>query len=287
MEDVKWPVESSPVMGMTPPNDFDYSPSHVFDGSMLYCMTPPSTQGYDAFGLVLHEVKQEPMAECNDQATEAEERTSPGLEEKIQLMNEKTKLLRKRRPNQRQSLNRPRCFFCDKRFSRSHNLHQHTMRMHSLTRIKLHRCDAVGCLLEFDRAADLLRHQISVSTRHTTTAATLGLTADTSVAHQREAVQVRAVRRQFSAQRHSEAVRWPAVHTIVQDRLFANISPLPSHYTQSCIKRRTAQARAGLDKKPTIPSKTNGPSAPANSPPQHHQVVAKVREDGFAPHGST
>jgi hypothetical protein len=179
LEDLKRSVNSSPVTGMTPRNEFEYSTSHTPNGQMLYCLQQsPSAHGYDDFGLLIPasdsslsppahaftEVKQEPLPEFNDyqfRSPEPVERRTYGLSEKIRVMDEKTKLVRKRHPNHAQVANRPKCTTCNKHFSRSHNLHQHILRMHTLARIKPHRCS--DCGLEFDRPADLLRHQVSVS----------------------------------------------------------------------------------------------------------------------------
>jgi hypothetical protein len=108
-----------------------------------------------------------------------DEQRGSTVDERIRIMEERTKLVRRRHASRmaagRSSSGssssgsstagkaKPTCRECNKTFSRKHNLHQHTMRMHNPDRQKLHICE--HCEKPFDRQADLNRHLDSVSTQ--------------------------------------------------------------------------------------------------------------------------
>jgi hypothetical protein len=93
------------------------------------------------------------------------------VHERIRIMEERTKLVRRRlrmagRGSGSSSTSsspgkaKPTCVECQKTFSRKHNLHQHTLRMHNPDRKRMHNCE--HCDKSFDRQADLNRHLDSV-----------------------------------------------------------------------------------------------------------------------------
>jgi uncharacterized Zn-finger protein len=81
------------------------------------------------------------------------------LEQKMKLMEEKTKLIRQRVPRRGQGKDQPTCPTCEKTFTRSQNLKTHMQRHED----EPERPFACGqCPLRFKRTADLMRHQDSV-----------------------------------------------------------------------------------------------------------------------------
>ena len=162
----------------------------------------------------------------------------PTVEERIRIMEERTKLVRRRQSRMaagraaggRTSWSgrsvagkaKPICEECQKTFSRKHNLHQHTLRMHNPDRKKTHNCEQ--CDKTFDRQADLNRHLDSVS-------------ACATFADSADRLQIHCAEKKFICELCS--TRFPRKDTLRRYVLFRASKVIANdgrHYHQSCVK---------------------------------------------------
>jgi Zinc finger, C2H2 type len=92
--------------------------------------------------------------------TSTESPGSGSLEQRKKLMEEKTRLVRRRVMRKDCVEDQPKCDICDRTFSRPHNLKSH-MEKHNPDTARPYPCN--DCEKTFKRLADLLRHRDSVS----------------------------------------------------------------------------------------------------------------------------
>ena len=178
------PQEEAPMhyYGEAPQQDQEYDThGHLYLYSMVGSPPIVAHDGADSKQRLL----QEPGAESSSLTEHLNQDSEPSLTEKMQVMEERTKLVRVRQPqgwstasaNSHTSSTRsknvkapapiPRCEICKRSFSRRHNLDQHNKRKHpehGVERMKAFKCHERDCNREFDRMADLTRHYDSVST---------------------------------------------------------------------------------------------------------------------------